>query len=369
MANIRKARDTSLKLILNEPELFVEFLRDFIPIEILKDIDPADVEDVTERLLPLMSEQKDLDTVKRVNLKDGKPLFVITIVDHESSVNFRAPFKMLLYTAFILDNYEKEINKQEAERRKAQDYKGKITQTKEFKYPPVLPIVFYDGSEEWTAETNFFNRTEMNGIFEKYIPKFEYELVSLRDYSFEDLAKFGDVLSLFMMIDKLRTAEAFRELGKLREEYGEKLNSLDVPPHLKELLVRVVTLLLSKIHVPQDEIEKLVEGIDERGISEMLAIENYNVQETRKQASEKERIKRLEAERRAKESDRKKQIAERKKQEAERKKQEAERQAGALVQLLINQGASLKSIADSLSTTEQKIIELISFSPQAQDLQ
>ena len=66
--NIRKARDTSLELILNEPELFVEFLRDFIPIEILKDIDPADVEDVTERLLLLMSEQKDLDTVKRVNL-------------------------------------------------------------------------------------------------------------------------------------------------------------------------------------------------------------------------------------------------------------------------------------------------------------
>ena len=104
MAAIHKARDTSLKLILDEPELFVEFLRDFIPIEILKDIDPADVEDVTERLLPLMSEQKDLDTVKRVNLKGGKPLFVITIVEHESMVNFRAPFKMLLYTAFILDD-------------------------------------------------------------------------------------------------------------------------------------------------------------------------------------------------------------------------------------------------------------------------
>ena len=49
---------------------------------------------------------------------------------------------------------------------------------------------------------------------------------------------------------------------------------------LKELLVRVITLLLRKIDVPQDEIDKLVEGIDERGISEMLAIENYNVQET-----------------------------------------------------------------------------------------
>ena len=32
MAAIRKARDTSLKIVLDEPELFVEFLRDFIPI-------------------------------------------------------------------------------------------------------------------------------------------------------------------------------------------------------------------------------------------------------------------------------------------------------------------------------------------------
>ena len=105
----------------------------------------------------------------------------------------------------------------------------------------------------------------------------------------------------------------------------------------------------------------------------MLAIENYNVQETRRQAREEERLKRLDAERRAKETERKAKRkvkeAERKKQEAESKKQEAERQAGALVQLLIKQGASPKSIAESLSTTEHKIIELISFSPQVQDLQ
>ena len=67
MAGIRKAKDTGLKLILDEPELFVEFLRDFIPIEMLKNIDPANIEDVTDRLLPLLSEQKDLDTIKNAN--------------------------------------------------------------------------------------------------------------------------------------------------------------------------------------------------------------------------------------------------------------------------------------------------------------
>ena len=207
----------------------------------------------------------------------------------------------------------------------------------------------------------------MSEVFEKYIPKFEYELVSLRDYSFEDLARFGDALSLFMMVDKLRTAEAFAEMGKLRENYGEQLNSLDVPPHLKELLVRVVTLLLRKINVPQKEVEKFVEKIDERGMSEMLAIENYNVQEVRRLAKEEARQEMLaienynvqEVRRLAREEERLMRL------EAERKRQEAERQAGTMVQLLLKQGFSAKSIAESLATTEQSIIELIAISPQA----
>ena len=49
--------------------LFVDFIRNFIPIDILKNIDSSDIEDVTERLLSLVSEQKDGDTIKRIQLK------------------------------------------------------------------------------------------------------------------------------------------------------------------------------------------------------------------------------------------------------------------------------------------------------------
>ncbi|MCL2387362.1 MAG: Rpn family recombination-promoting nuclease/putative transposase, partial [Defluviitaleaceae bacterium] len=184
---IHKARDNSVKAILAEPELFVEFLHNFIPVEILKDVAPTDIEDVSERLLSLVSEQKDGDTIKRINLKGDKPLFVITIVEHESSVNFRASFKMLLYIALILNDYEKEVNKESSQNT---NKSTKVTLTKDFKYPPVLPIILYAGDDEWTAETNFLNRTEMSDIFEKYIPKFEYELVNLNKYSFADLAEF-----------------------------------------------------------------------------------------------------------------------------------------------------------------------------------
>jgi len=330
LATIHKAKDNSIKAVLSEPELFAEFIRDFIPIDILKDIEPSDIEDVSERLISLVSEQKDGDTIKRIKLKNGTPLFVIAIVEHESKVNFRAPFKMLLYIALILNEYEKEANA-EADR--------KITMTKDFKYPPVLPIVFYDGEDDWTAETNFLYRTEMHEIFEKYIPKFEYELVSLRDYTFEDLAKFGNVLSLFMMIDKLKTPEDLSNLGKLPKDYIQRLNAMNIPAHLKSLLVKVIIVLLAKINTPQEEIENLVEKIDERGVSAMLTLENYDVQETRRLAREEGRA------------------------EERHRTDEAERRVKSAINALINKGSTISEVSSIMNMPENDIMGMLPMQP------
>ncbi|MDR0817233.1 MAG: Rpn family recombination-promoting nuclease/putative transposase, partial [Clostridiales Family XIII bacterium] len=146
---IRKAKDGSFKVIFNEPEFFAEFIRDFVDIDILKDIEPSDIEDISERFLPLFQEGKDSDTVKRIDIKGDAPLFVVTILEHESKVNYRTSFKMLQYITLVLDNYEKEAEKKD---------KGATTR-KGFRYPPILPIVYYDGPGQWTAETDFFKKT------------------------------------------------------------------------------------------------------------------------------------------------------------------------------------------------------------------
>ena len=274
MSTITKAQDISVKSILGEPELLIEFLQNFIDIEILQDISPEDITDETERFLSILAEQKDGDTIKRINIKGDKPLFVITIIEHESSVNFRAPFKLLYYIAMILDAYEKEAN------RKTEN----IGRTKDFKYPPILPIIFYDGAGEWTAAENLSQRTEMSDIFEKYIPHFEYELVCLNDYGVADLTKFENLLSLFMIISKIKTATDFEIMKEVPKEYLQKLDSMNIPSHLKELLVNITTVLLTKANVPKEEIRTITERLDERGISEMILLEDYDVQATRREA-------------------------------------------------------------------------------------
>ena len=185
---------------------------------------------------------------------------------------------------------------------------------------------------------NFLDRTEMSDIFYKYIPKFEYELVSLREYSFNDLAKFGDILSMFMIIDKLKTAEAFTKLGELPKDYIKQLDSMNLPTHLKDLLVNVCIMLLRKINVPQDEIDVLLEKIDERGISQMLTIENYDVQKTRQEArAEAEHWARAEQER------------------ANRVYQ----QLKSAVKLLLDQGNTISEIATQMNMSEQDMADLL----------
>jgi len=284
----RKVKDDSFKLIFGTPELFAEFLKDYIPVDILKNVTASDIEDLSERFIPLFQDSKDSDTVKRIKLKDNPPLYVIAILEHQSEVNFRTSFRLLQYITLVLAEYEKEADKEYEKEHKGK--KTKFSATKGFKYPPVLPMVFYDSDRNWTAKTNFYDKTELKEIFEKYIPKFEYELVRLSDYDKETLISIGGVLSLIMLIDKVKDTGDMRELSELPKDYMDKL-STGMPPHLRKLVFNVITALLKRINIPDEEIEKVTENFDERGVQEMFAwADKYDVQETRRIARAEQAI-------------------------------------------------------------------------------
>ena len=119
-------------------------------------------------------------------------------------------------------------------------------------------------------------------MFEKYIPKFEYELVDLNNYEAQDIARFGNALSLIMLIDKIQTTDGLRILRDLPKDYIDKLKET-IPPHLNKLLADVITVFLTRINVPAEEIEDVATRLYERRISDMFDfIDNYDVQETRR---------------------------------------------------------------------------------------
>jgi predicted transposase/invertase (TIGR01784 family) len=269
---IHKVKDNSYKNIFAEPELFVEFLECFIHIDILKGVTPKDIEDISERFIPLYEDNKDSDTIKRINLPSNEPLFVIGILEHESEVNYIASFKMLQYIVLVLDNYAKENDKRHSQ--EITEYGSSniiLSKAKGFKFPPVLPIIFYDGVSKWTSEINFADKTELSEVFYKYIPKFEYELVDLNDYTKESLIEFDNLLSLVLLVDKIRKADDIEILSKIPKDYLENL-AKNIPEHLLKLLSDVITLFLTKIEVPKNDIEIITENLYKRRFNEMFTV-------------------------------------------------------------------------------------------------
>ncbi|MDR1399147.1 MAG: Rpn family recombination-promoting nuclease/putative transposase, partial [Treponema sp.] len=175
--------------------------------------------------------------------------------------------------------YEKEVNAE-----------GDVSGKKDFRYPLVLPIVFYDGEGEWTAETNFLQKTEPNDpLYAKYIPTFEYMVVNLNKLSREALLRFGDPLSFMMLIDKIRRPEDMSLLSNIPAGYVRSFSD-SLNEGIKKLLVDVITSLLVRADIPREEIDAVTDDIQERRYSEMFNwLEGYSVQETRRQVREEER--------------------------------------------------------------------------------
>lgn len=85
--------------------------------------------------------------------------------------------QLLRYMIYIWEDYEKEMTKQ---------HPG-ISSRRDFRYPPILPIVYYEGVESWTAPIDISERILCGELLGKYLPHFQYQLVRLQDYSNQEL--------------------------------------------------------------------------------------------------------------------------------------------------------------------------------------
>ena len=269
-----KEKDSGAKLIFGNANLCAQLLRDYSNIEALKDVRAEDIEDVTERYIPMFTEERNADVVKKVRIRDGSEIF-IALIEHKAQVDYNVCMQVLRYMVFIWEDYARQQEKL---------HKG-ISKSRDFKYPPVFPIVYYNGVEKWTVDKTFSSRIALGDVFSKYIPQFEYHLVNTGDYNREELLNREDGLSLIMLINKLRDAADFNSLG-LPKDYLDNI-AFKSPEDVLETLARVIAVVLRKQFVPEDEIQGFVSHIKERDMSDLFeGWKGFNVQEERQKGKE-----------------------------------------------------------------------------------
>ena len=273
------AKDNGAKLIFDNPILCAQFLKGYVDIELLKDVKPEDIEDVSERFLPLFQEGRDSDSVKKIHLKK-QSIYLLTVIEHQSKVHYDMAFKLLRYIVMILTDYEKEQEKL---------HPG-ITKTKDFRYPPILPIVYYEGTESWTAARSFKERVHLSDTLGKYIPDFEYLVVPLTSYTNQELIEKKDELSLIFLINKLRNSKEFKNLKEIPQEYFDNLEQ-NTPDYLLTLIGKIIAVFLYRLNVPRKEVESFTDLSTRRDFDMLFdSFEAYDVQETRRISREEGRM-------------------------------------------------------------------------------
>lgn len=256
-----KVHDSSSKIIFGNAELCSQFLRNYMDMPVLKNVRAEDIEDVTERYIPMFTEERNSDTVKRVKISEKDTLFFISLIEHKTKVDYNVSMQLLRYMVYIWEDYEKEMERQ----------KRGISRTKDFRYPPILPIVYYEGSGTWTAPCNIKDRIFFDEAFEPFTPGFFYKLVQLNAYSVKELVGKNDELSLLMLINRLQDSAEFRELD-LPKDYLENLaeHSTD---ELLGIIEKVTASMLRHLQLPEDEITEFTEQVKERKMAELF--ENF----------------------------------------------------------------------------------------------
>lgn len=319
-----KVSDSGGKLIFGDNILCSQFLRDYIHLPYLKDVQPEDIEDVSDQFVPLFEEERNADRVKKVTIRGESPFFLVSLIEHKAYVDYNVCMQVFRYMVYIWDAYEKEAEKQQ---------RG-ISKKAGFKYPVILPIVYYEGKKKWTVPLDFESRIYQGELFRKYVPNFQYYLVPLRSYSNDELLDKADEISLVMLLNKMQTPEDITEFRQIPPETMDSILR-ETPEHIMDIIAKVLRAFLIEANVPLQETEELVGKVKEKKMARLFEnMDKIDIQEQRRK-TEEERKRAEEAEQKAEEAERKAEEAEQKLESSIRLLVESCQEFGATKEILV----------------------------------
>ena len=142
--------------------------------------------------------------------------------------------------------------------------------------------MYYEGSKKWTADLHLKDRIDFAEGMEKYIPDFAYQIVSVNQYTNEELSKKCDEMALVMLINKIQTPEDYEKFRNVSEELIDSIYG-NAPEEIKEIYKNVIWSLLMKMNVPTEEARELMGEIGGRGMGYLFEnMEKMDIQAERK---------------------------------------------------------------------------------------
>ncbi|MDR1687717.1 MAG: Rpn family recombination-promoting nuclease/putative transposase, partial [Clostridiales bacterium] len=158
--------DKRFKELFFNKKAFISFLRDCVNEPWAYKITEDDLRKTNSSFILQDFSEREADIIYEASINGKKVIFYI-LVELQSTVDYRISYRLLLYIVEILRDY---YNKADINER----------DNKTFKFPAVIPVVFYSGSETWTVPTNIREMFENFDGFGNHVLNFEYALVAVK---------------------------------------------------------------------------------------------------------------------------------------------------------------------------------------------
>ena len=188
--------DKRFKELFTNKKTFLSLLRDYIKDDWVNSLDEDSLKKSEKSFILQDFSELEADIVYEASL-DGKKVIFYILQELQSFVDFRIPYRLLLYIVEILRDY---YNHSDADER----------DNKDFKFPVVFPIVFFSGSGTWTVPLSLNQTFDGYERFGGNVLNFDYTLVDAKGFKESDLhALKSRLLAAVLLMEKSRSDVEF----------------------------------------------------------------------------------------------------------------------------------------------------------------
>lgn len=240
---VHQRHDTSYRFLLSSKKLFVELLRSFIDKGWVQAIDEEHVQEIPHSFVLQDFKRQEADLVYRVKL-NGQDVVFYLLLEMQSSVDFRMPYRLLLYQVEIWRYWLQ--NEEEA-----------LFNRKSFQLPPIIPIVLYNGKKKWTAERQFRKLLSTEDMFDSELLNFEYLLIDVARYTEEELLSLSNTIGSVFLLDQTEDQEHLLKL------LGKLMNTIQQMPedNQQKFVAWMANILLQKLPENEPSLQQFIQSV------------------------------------------------------------------------------------------------------------
>ncbi|OOM14533.1 Rpn family recombination-promoting nuclease/putative transposase [Clostridium saccharobutylicum] len=266
---INNIHDKSYKDLYSNKIVFLNLVKEMLKAHWAKDLNEENLILVDKQYILSDYEENEADIVYRANV-DGEEVIFYTLLEFQSTIDYRMPLRLLFYINEILREY---IKNSGVEQRKNK---------KEFKVPAVVPIVLYNATRKWNAPRYFKDIVNQNELFGDNIVNFKYELFDVNhQYTKADLIKNNNITSAIFLLDqKVEPLEFFNRLKSVALEFNILTN------REKELLKHWLRNTVDENI--RENVVKILEA-DKEGVENMVANNAFMIEEMKEKVKKETR--------------------------------------------------------------------------------